>query len=94
MGNRLRDLMNLGPASEKMLKAVDIRTPEDLEALGAVEAFRRVRDCELNPSLNLLYALEGALTGVPWNELPDELRARLLIAVDEYNEARRLRKDG
>lgn len=91
MVKRLRDMKNLGPASEKMLKAVDIHTPEDLARLGAVEAFLRVRDNELHPSLNLLYALEGALTGVHWDALPDDVRARLLIAVDEYNEARQLR---
>jgi DNA transformation protein len=92
MGNRLRDLINLGPASEKMLKAVDIHTPEELASLGSVEAFLRVREYELNPSLNLLYALEGALTGLHWNDLPDEIRTRLLIAVDEYNEARQIGK--
>jgi DNA transformation protein len=92
MSKRLRDLKNLGPASEKMLKAVDIHTPEDLATIGAVEAFLRVRESELHPSLNLLYALEGALTDVHWNALPDEVRARLLIAVDEFKEARGLRR--
>jgi DNA transformation protein len=92
MDKRLRDLKNLGPASEKMLRAVDIHTPEDLASLGAAEAFLRVRENELHPSLNLLYALEGALQDIHWNALSDEVRARLLVAVDEFKEARGLRR--
>lgn len=87
---RLRDLQNLGPASEKMLRAAGIHSPSELAALGAVEAFLRVREQDLHPSLNLLYALEGALSGRHWSALPDEVRTRLLLAVDEFDAARRL----
>ena len=80
----LAALPNLGPASAAMLEAAGIRTPAALRALGAVEAFRRVRFARSGQaSLVLLYALEAALTGERWDRLPPERRARLRAAVDE-----------
>jgi predicted MFS family arabinose efflux permease len=38
-------------------------------ALGAVAAYARVRNSGAKPSLNLLWALEGALTGLPWQQV-------------------------
>ena len=36
---------------------------------GAVEAWRRVRDCQPRASLNLLWALEGLVQGVVHNHI-------------------------
>lgn len=49
----------------------------DLEKIGVVGAFNRVRDAGFSPSLNLLYALAGALIDVHWTELTPELKASL-----------------
>jgi DNA transformation protein len=35
------------------------------------------------PSLNLLWGLEGALTGVPWREVARLERTRLLLELDD-----------
>lgn len=77
---QLRDLPNLGPASEHALRSVGIDTPEQLDAIGAVEAYRRVRVAGIWPqtSRNLLWALAGALLDVDWRELSPALRASLL----------------
>jgi hypothetical protein len=75
----LRQLRNLGPRSEEMLAAAGIDTPEELDRLGAVEAYRRaVAAGWSHPSLNLLWALEGALLDVDWRELPMGRREELL----------------
>lgn len=73
----LEDLENLGPASARWLREVDIATADELQRVGAVQAFARVRAAGLPASMNLLYALHGALTGVPWNRLDEPTREHL-----------------
>lgn len=75
-------LLNVGPKSAAWLRQVGVRTQADLEALGSVAAFMKVKRAGFRPSLNLLYALEGALLGCHWQQLPDERRGELLLAVD------------
>ncbi len=54
-------LRNIGRSRPAWLRQVGLRTREDLEGVGAVDAFMRVKRAGFKPSLNLLYALEGAL---------------------------------
>jgi DNA transformation protein and related proteins len=75
-------LQNLGPKSQGMLEAVGIKTLADLQALGSVRAYARVKASGANASLNLLWALEGALTGLPWQEVAREHRLSLLLALE------------
>ncbi|NJN44122.1 MAG: TfoX/Sxy family protein [Anaerolineae bacterium] len=71
-------LANLGPKSTQWLEAVGIRTEDDLEELGAVEAYRRVKArYPGRVSLNLLWALQGALLDLPWNEIPPDMKEKL-----------------
>ena len=65
-----------------MLAAAGIHSAEQLRALGAVAAFARVRRTDPRASLNLLWALEGALTGLPWQTVAREHRTSLLLALD------------
>lgn len=76
-------LRNVGPKSAAWLRQVGVRTQGDLESLGAVAAFIKVKRAGFKPSLNLLYALEGALLGCHWQQVPDDRRAELLAAADE-----------
>jgi DNA transformation protein len=63
---------------------VGIQTEADLEALGAVEAYRRVKAAfPGRVSLNLLWGLQGALLDLPWNELPPEMKEKLKREVDK-----------
>ena len=75
-------LRNVGPKSAAWLRQVGLRTREDLEAAGPVEAYMRVRRAGFRPSLNLLYALEGALLDCHWQEVPDERRKELVEAAE------------
>jgi hypothetical protein len=75
-------LRNIGPKSAAWLRQVGLRTEEDLRAIGALEAFMRVKRAGFKPSLNLLYALEGALMDCHWQDVPAERRSELLIAAD------------
>ena len=75
---RLRDLRNLGPASEQALVRAGIRTPEQLDEVGAAAAFRRLAEAG-TPHLTrvFLWALAGALLDVDWRELPAGVKADL-----------------
>ena len=75
-------LRNIGPKSAAWLRQVGLRTFEDLASIGAVEAFMRVKRAGFKPSLNLLYALEGALLDCHWQQVPDERRSELVLAAE------------
>lgn len=75
-------LRNIGPKSSAWLRQVGLRSQEDLAAVGSVEAFMRVKRAGFRPSLNLLYALEGALLDCHWQQLPEDRRGELLQAYD------------
>jgi DNA transformation protein len=78
----LAALRNLGPASARMLAEAGIRSVAALRKAGAVEAFRRVRHAVPRVSLNLLWALEGALTDRAWQDIARTDRTRLLLQLD------------
>ncbi|WP_240095840.1 TfoX/Sxy family protein [Thermomonas flagellata] len=75
-------LRNIGPKSAAWLRQVGLRTREDLAAVGAVGAWIRVKRAGFKPSLNLLYALEGALCDCHWQQVPDARRAELVQAAE------------
>jgi DNA transformation protein and related proteins len=75
-------LRNIGPKSAAWLRQVGLRSREDLEAVGAVDAYMRVKRAGFKPSLNLLYALEGALLDCHWQEVPDARRSELILAAE------------
>jgi DNA transformation protein and related proteins len=70
-------LKNIGPVSAEWLRAVGIRTLEELQAVGAIEAYRLVRLHGFNASLNLLYALEAAIRDLHWTALPEGVKTKL-----------------
>ncbi len=82
----LASLKNIGERSAHWLEAVGIYTEEDLMAVGVVEAYRRAKAAFPDRvTLNLLYALQGALLDLSWNELPPGLRSELRRQVEELN---------
>jgi DNA transformation protein len=66
-----------------MLAGAGITTLDALRALGSVEAYRRVKAVDRRASLNLLWALEAALTGLTWQTVARDHRSSLLLALDE-----------
>jgi DNA transformation protein len=78
------DLPGLGPKSRDMLARVGIITVAQLRKLGAVAAYARTRRANRNASLNLLWGLESALSGIPWQDVARRHRTSLLLALDDY----------
>jgi len=74
---------NLGPASWRMLRAAGITDAANLRALGAVAAYLQVKRSGQGASLNLLWALEGALSGRHWQQVARDDRLRLMLALED-----------
>lgn len=81
-GVEIDSVKNIGPRSAEWLRCAGIATLADLKRRGAPAAFLAVKQAGYRPSLNLLWALAGALQSKHWmaltvaekSELADELR--------------------
>ncbi len=82
MHDELLELKNLGKTSAQWLHASGIHNAADLRRLGAVDAYRAVKARGFRASKVLLYAIEGALLDVNWNQLPAAHKAELNDSLD------------
>ena len=74
----LQALSGLGPVTEGRLREAGIETLQDLKAIGAVEAYRRLKFMmPKQVSLNALYALEAVLRDCHWLHLPADVKSAL-----------------
>lgn len=78
----LAAVANLGPRSAEALVAAGISGFDELKRLGSVAAYAKVKQAEPRVTLNLLWALEGAITGLPWRVVAKEHRTSLLLALE------------
>ena len=76
--SELLNLKNLGMASVNILRAVGINSYQDLSDIGAVEAYCRIKARGIHVSKVMLYALQGALLDMHWNDLPPALKVQLV----------------
>ena len=73
----LTSLRNIGKEMEKKLKSIDIATAEELKAVGSKEAFKRLKLRYPSVCVVFLYVLEGAITDIEYNQLPEDLKLGL-----------------
>ncbi|MBK8287251.1 MAG: TfoX/Sxy family protein [Cellvibrionales bacterium] len=71
-------MKNLGPSTVNVLNSIGIRTQQELQAVGSVQAYRRIRQKGIHVSRALLYAMEGALLDMPWQSLDPALKVQLV----------------
>ena len=90
MNDELQHLRNLGKTSAQWLHAVGIHSISDLRRLGAVDAYRAVKARGFRASKVLLYAIEGALLDVHWNDVPAERKEALNKQVEGLLAARKV----
>lgn len=76
--SELLELKNLGMASVNILHAIGIHTYENLAEMGSVAAYRKIKSRGIHVSKVMLYALEGALLDIHWNDLAPETKAQLV----------------
>lgn len=83
-------LPGLGPVTQERLVEAGIRTVGELRSIGPVEAYRRLKFMmPRQVSLNALYALEAALRGCHWLDLPQDVKAALQREATIIDEAMR-----
>jgi len=73
---KLDELPNIGPKLASLLSKHGIGSAEDLKALGAVAACRRL-ETSSESCVNKLYALEGAIREIRWHDIPKDEREAL-----------------
>jgi hypothetical protein len=86
---RIRDLRNLGTRSEQMLAGIGVRSADELRRRGAVRAFAELKRAGIASSLNMFWALTGALEPWPegrhWREVArGDSRLSLLLSLEDY----------
>ncbi len=73
-------LKNIGPTVAQRLLEIGVKTRKDLDAVGAVAAYRHMSANHPGKHLPVcyyLYSLEGALRDQHWNEIPEEVKRSL-----------------
>lgn len=78
----LSTLPNIGKTVEQQLNEVGIETIKQLIEIGSREAWLRIKNIDDSACINRLYALEGAVQGIRWHNLPQEVKVELK---DFYN---------
>lgn len=73
----IENLRNLGPASAAWLREIGVTTIGELERMGAVVAYRLVKQQQPRASLNLLWAVAAGLAERDWRDLTDEQKEKL-----------------
>ena len=73
----LTQLPNIGKVVAEKLIQVGITTSEELRALGTEQSFIRLQTIDETACLSMLQALEGAVQGIRWHDLPKERKEEL-----------------
>ena len=74
---KLSTLPNISTILEKELHTISIKTQQDLRAAGSKVAFSNLWQNDPSACLSKLYALEGAVQGIRWHRLSDDVKANL-----------------
>ena len=74
---KLTSLKNIGKEMEKKLNSVGIMTAEDLKECGSKAAFLTLKSLYSNLCLVHLYTLEGAVSDIEYNQLPEVVKQNL-----------------
>ncbi len=73
----LSTLPNIGKTVEQQLNEVGIETIKQLIEIGSKQAWLRIRSIDDSACINRLYALEGAVEGIRWHNLSEEVKVEL-----------------
>lgn len=82
LGEPVGNLKNIGPTTAATLHGVGIKTVAELERLGAVAAFRLVKQAEPHAPLLLLWSMAAGLKDLDRQELPEAVKQRLLAELN------------
>jgi len=75
-------LRGLGPKSRMLLASVGIESADALRSRDPFAVYAALRATDPSVSLNMLYALIGAVEDRDWREVARNDRTRILLALD------------
>lgn len=75
--SELSKLPNIGKAVEQQLLQIGIETPEQLNQVGSKQAWLNIKAIDPSACYNRLCALEGAIQGVRWHYLDQNIKQDL-----------------
>ena len=73
----LSKLLNISTVVEGKLNEVGITTQKQLKEIGSKQAFLSLRKNDSGACINMLCALEGAIQGIRWHSLSDDVKREL-----------------
>lgn len=79
-------LPNIGKEVEKQLYDADIRTIDQLRALGSKQAWLKIQENDSSACIHRLLALEGAIRGIKKTNLPEEVKQELKAFYQEHKQ--------
>ncbi|MBE9550273.1 MAG: TfoX/Sxy family DNA transformation protein [Proteobacteria bacterium] len=83
MRKNLRYLEGFGEKSETMLAKVGVHSVEDFQQTDPFELYAKLKAAEINPGLNMIYAIIGAREGIHWQEVARTRKMEILIRLDD-----------
>ncbi len=75
--DRLSKLPNIGKVLEEKLIDAGVKNADGLKVIGSKEAFIKIKNIDNTSCYNMLCALEGAIQGVRWHELSEDIKQDL-----------------
>lgn len=79
----VENLKNIGYKTAEWLRDIDIHTLDDLEQAGIPAVYEQLKEKGHPVTVNLAYALQGAILNIHWAGVPSELREELRLMVGE-----------
>jgi DNA transformation protein len=77
--NELTQLPNIGKTLAGKLNQAEIKTADDLKAIGVENTFIKLKTLDNDACLNTLFAIEGAIQGIRWHDLSEQRKAELKV---------------
>jgi DNA transformation protein and related proteins len=85
----LSNMRGLGPASLRMLVAIGVTSAKQLRAADPFKVYAAIKKNQNGASVNLLYALIGAIEDRDWREVARTEKTRILLRLDDMGIAPR-----
>lgn len=84
--SELSGLKNIGITIEKRLRSVGIKSKKDLERVGPVETYQKIKQkypSKIIPVCYYLYSFQGALEGKHWDDISEKTKKSLLRRIEK-----------
>ncbi|MCV0366190.1 MAG: TfoX/Sxy family protein [Nitrosopumilus sp.] len=84
--SELSGLKNIGATIEKRLNEIGIYSKKDLQKMGAVKAYKKIKQKNSDKTIPVcyyLYSFQGALEEKHWNDISEKTKKNLLQKINK-----------